>query len=224
MKPEIKDIILLIQQNFALLNVGLFLSEYIKKNNLSTEAKNIVIGFEKGKTFSLNGEFIRNLLSDSYINSEKINVLGYFIEWNAFRGIFMAMREGVCKNSEFKEYLKIELGESRYFHFDVIIGFCRNILSHNIDNNIRLSKEYFDKIKVYVGKDGISTVDFAYNYDIDFKNKKFLASIPRDYSFEIKVDFSKMKVGDEFLKQISEYNMFMLSELCYNLAQSYYKE
>ncbi len=216
-KKELKtdDIISLITQNYEFLNVGLFLNEYIKRNNLSIEAKNINIKLDGRQRYLLRGSVIKDSLEDIYINSNKSNIFGYYIEWNAFRGIFMAVVEGVKCNKEFKEFLKSKLGEDKYEDFNAIIKFCRNILSHNIDNEIRLKEDDIKDIKEK------KKIDFKFNYSKDFDKETLPQNFPKDYEdygFEIKIDFQNMKIGDKFIDKISVYNLFMLAELCYNLV------
>ena len=96
-KRSIDDNITLVEQNYSFLHIGNFLSQYIKNHNLSTEAKNILFDFGENKRFVLSGDLSRDCFSDSFINWNKSNILGYFVTWNAFRGIAMAMHEGISK-------------------------------------------------------------------------------------------------------------------------------
>lgn len=115
-KRSIEDILTLVEQNFEFLYIGMFLSHYIKKNNLTVEAKNIVLNVGENKRFLLQGDIIRDSFSESFINWNQNNILGYFVEWNAFRGIAMAMHEGISKNSDFEKFLEDILKE-KYKHF-----------------------------------------------------------------------------------------------------------
>ena len=119
MKIEINDVISLIEQNFNFLHLGKFLSWYIRKNNLADVAETIPIRSDDGE-YILYGNRTKMLLEDAFINGYKPNVLGYFTEWNAFRGIFMAVSEGIEKVDIWKSYLEERLGE-QYDFFEKII-------------------------------------------------------------------------------------------------------
>ena len=133
----IEDILSFIEDNYRFLIIGKFLDWYIKNNNISDKAKNINIILGQNRGYILNGYLIKQMLEDIYINSNKGNIFGYFVEWNAIRGITMAVKEGIKTNQDFRNFLENKLGD-QYKYFDVIISFIRNILSHNIDHEIRI--------------------------------------------------------------------------------------
>jgi hypothetical protein len=66
----------------------------VKNNNLSSEAKNIKVLLKDDEVYWLSGDIIGEALRSSFINWNKGNIFGYLVEWNAFRGISMAMKEG----------------------------------------------------------------------------------------------------------------------------------
>ena len=219
-KRSIEDILTLVEQNFEFLHIGKFLSYYIKEHNLSTEAKNLLLNLGQNGTFLLSGDLIRESFSKSFINSNKSNILGYFVTWNAFRGIAMAMHEGISKNEAFKGFLNRILKE-QYTHFEYIIAFIRNVLSHNIDNEIRLIKDDFEGRKnkfnkEKVGKSGIAVFKFIYSRDFPEKTP-----LPENYGFDIELQFCSLKEGDKFIDIISEWHLFMIMELCYNVIGYY---
>ena len=215
MKIEINDVISLIEQNFNFLHLGKFLSWYIRKNNLADVAETIPIRSDDGE-YILYGNRTKMLLEDAFINGYKSNILGYFTEWNAFRGIFMAVREGIDKVDTWKSYLEERLGE-QYDFFEKIIKFARNVLSHNIHHEIRLhEKDIFSIKKWFENKKLLS-----YSLNISYKRYLPEASCHPNYSFKIELDYSKLKDGEKFLNIISLNNLYMLADFCYNLADFY---
>jgi len=221
-KYSIEDIFTLVEQNFDFLHVGLFLSRYIKEKNLSSEAKNVQLEFMGNKRYLISGGRVRDSLSACFIDWNKPNILGYFVEWNAFRGVAMAMSEGIFHNTDFKKYLVNALGEGKQSRFEYIIKFIRNVLSHNIENEIRLIKDNFensrDDFVRHIDKSGIASFEFKYNRDFPEKT-----SFPDDYGFNVEIRFCDLKEGDRFVDIVSEWQLFMITELCYNLVKYYRK-
>ncbi|HOJ16298.1 MAG TPA: hypothetical protein PLC43_03920 [Caldisericia bacterium] len=224
-KYSIYDILSLIEQNFSFLHLGNFLSIYIKNKNLSNAAKNIEIKLDNNK-FTLKGEKIKSCLEDSYINRNKPNILEYFVTWNAFRGIAMAVYEGI-KNDNFRKFIVSILSKDKFKHFYYIIKFIRDVLSHNIDNEIKLINENFDKTKnEFLKKNSSGIADFEFIYSRDFPDvKNFLKDIPNNYGFKIQLNFNNLQDNSQqrykFTDIISEWQLYMLMELCYNLSIYY---
>ncbi len=222
-KNSTEDILSLVEQNFSFLHIGKFLAHYIKKHNLSSEAQNLNIVLGEKQSYLLNGDIIKNVLNDSFIKWNRGNILDYFVEWNAFRGITMAMREGINKNEEFKNFLKTKL-KDKFNHFECIIYFIRNTLSHNIDDEIIFRNESdFEGTKNYfiknVNSSGIAQVEIVYSKDlpeISCENK--------NYGFKVEVDFCDLKEGQKFTDIITEWQLFMMVELCSNLVRLYRQE
>jgi len=216
-KCSIEDILMLVEQNFVFLHIGTFLSLYIQKHNLATEANNISLNLRQN-TYLLRGDLIRDSLSESYVNWNKSNILGYFVTWNAFRGIATAMHEGI-KNEVFKNFLERIL-KQKFIHFKFIIAFIRNVLSHNIENEIRLTEDDFKGSKESfinrVNNSGVAIFDFIYSRDFPEK-----ISFPDNYGFNIELQFFNLKGGNKFTDIISEWKLFMIMELCYNIIYYY---
>lgn len=116
----------------------MFLDRLIKDNDFSKKAKDQRINMSDGKSYTLRQDIISSELQK--ISSNKSNLFGYFVEWNAFRGITMALTEGIKGNEDFNKFLENKL-KSKYESFVNIISFIRNTFSHNIDNNITLKKK-----------------------------------------------------------------------------------
>lgn len=215
---KVDDTLSLIEQNFEFLHAGKFLSHYIKQNNLSTKAQNLTIYFEEGKTYCLNGLIIRDYLESAFINNNKPNTLGYFVTWNAFRGIGMAMTECFKEKNSFRDLIKKKLGD-RYEHFKAIFQFIRNVLSHNVHNEIRLKKDDYDITKTrFTKKVKSGKAKFEFNYIHDLPE---ICTTNGDYGFKIIVDFTKLNKGDHFINIVHEWELYMLMELSFNFVKVY---
>lgn len=222
-KYSTENIVSLVEQNFFFLHIGKFLSHYIKKHDLSSESKNLNIVLGEKKSYLLRGDIIKDLLNHSFIKCDQGNILGYFVEWNAFRGITMAIREGINGNQKFKKFLETKL-KDKLNHFEYILTFIRNTLSHNIDNEIILrDKKDFEMTKnsfiKNVNSSGFAQIEIVYSKDlpdISCENK--------NYGFKIEVAFGSLEEGQKFTDIITEWQLFMMAELCYNLVCLYRKE
>lgn len=203
---------------FESLHVGKFLTTYMKNTNLSVDARSTQLNFHGDtNTYFLNGSLIRESLLSAFTNPHLPTGLGYFIEWNAFRGISASFYEGMKdKSGVFATKLKNALGD-KYLSFSALVEFVRHTLSHNIDDEIRVMTKDFaplrERFKKANASSGILDLQFEYcSFDI-FKDFR------PGYGFKVSFDFDSINDGDRFISVVSEYSLFMLSELCFNLTQ-----
>ncbi|MBS8121556.1 hypothetical protein [Candidatus Vampirococcus lugosii] len=216
-KKQIDKSIGLIQGYYKFLYLGLFLENIIKENDISQFAKDINIKTGTKTSFKLNEKTIQKLLKEIYNNPDKQNIFGYFTELTMFRGISSTMKELLDNNNEFKYFIKERLGNN-YFHFDQIIRFIRNVLSHNIDTNILIKTEDYESQKIYLlyNQGPLINFDFKYKKSFDKYRKG-----NKDYGLKIKINFKKLSHNDKFFNIISIHDLFMISELCYNMIEIY---
>jgi len=73
------------------------------------------------------------------------------------------MREILDGEPEVARFVKQRLGE-RFFAFDQVVRFCRNVLVHAVDPNITLLKEHFESQRLYLAEHRLSKVDFVFVY------------------------------------------------------------
>ncbi|MEI8252179.1 MAG: hypothetical protein WCG25_00120 [bacterium] len=73
------------------------------------------------------------------------------VEINSFRGIFSVMREMIETEEKFQLFLKQKL-KDKYFAFEQVIRFLRNVLNHIETADVKLKIEDFVKQKDYVIK------------------------------------------------------------------------
>jgi len=218
----IDDVISQVEWNFLCLHLWTFFSEYALENNLSARAKNIKLKFKDWRGFILSGYKIKDSLESLYINQEKENFFSTFVEINAFRWILSAMLEWIEKDKKFKNWLSSVIWENQMDVFRYTLRFIRNILSHNIDPDMKLHEHDFRELQrkiVTLNTPGIKNwiVDFKVDYE-----KVLPKSWIKNYGFQITIDFNLLKKGQVFFDLIPKADIYMLCEFCYNLI-IYYK-
>ena len=176
------DALLLIEQNFYFLHMGEFFGKLSKTEDFTDRSLFVVKKYEGNKAYYFNAQIIHELLINAQKSSkEEISLFEYFVEFNAFRGICMAMVESLRFESVFKSFMQ-DLFREQYENFFDIVSFVRNVLSHNIHSEIRLSQKDFDgtlKRIRRMGRKADLSFNFAYAGMLAFT---FLASIANVFS------------------------------------------
>jgi len=213
------DALLLVEQNFYFLHMGEFLGKLSKTEDLLDRSLFVVKKYEEGKAYYFNAEIIQELLINArQTTSETISLFEYFVEFNAFRGICMAMVESLRFESPFKNFMQ-ELFKEQYENFFDILSFVRNVLSHNIHSEICLSeKDYDGTLKRIRRMNRSPNILFSFQYSLNLPE----LGAPNDaYVFTCKIDFEALSEGMPFLEILSMWDLLMLSELCFNLVMTY---
>jgi len=218
----IDDVINQIESNFMCLHLWIFFSKKAIEENLSLYAKNIKLHFKNGRWFILSWYKIKDSLENLYIQQEDDNFFSTFIEINAFRWILSAMLEGIEKDKKFKKWLENILKSENMDSFRYSLRFIRNILSHNIDPEMKLHDHDFKELqkKIFTIKSkniNNGKVKLAINYETILPK-----SWIKNYWFEINIDFNSLKKWQYFYNIVEKADIFMLCEFCYNLI-IYYK-
>jgi len=218
-KILLDDTLLLVEQNFYFLNMGEFLGMLSKTEDLTDRSMFVVKKFDKQNAYYFNADITYELLKNARAyKKDELSLFEYFVELSAFRGICMAMVEALRLESGFKDYIKERFGE-QYENFYDILSFVRNVLSHNTHAEIRLNeKDFAGTLK------RIRRMRREENIKLNFQYSKSLPEISppnSKYGVNISIDFLSLRVGDEFLKIVKLWDLFMLSELCFNLVISF---
>ncbi len=214
------DALLLVEQNFYFLHAGAFYSQISRATDLSYHFDTTVNKqFEDGSTYSFTPSIIQEILNDAPLVPEgETTLFEYFVEFNAFRGICMAMVEALRLESGFRLFLQERLGE-RFEDFIDVLSFIRNVLSHNIHAEIALSSKDYEgtlgRIQRMRREPDI-TLDFNYTQDLPE-----LCVPDEDYGFDCHVDFASLQSGMPFLDILSLRELFLMSEWCFNLVVGY---
>lgn len=213
------DALLLVEQNFYFLHIGEFFGALSKKENLADRDLSVKRGFEESQKYSFNPNIIKELLDDAKTKKiEEITLFEYFVEFNAFRGICMAMVEALRLESSFREFMRMRLCKQFEDFFD-IVSFVRNVLSHNIHAQIMLSeKDYAGTLKRIRRNKRETNMLFEFVYASDLPE---ICSPDMNYGFTCSIDFENLKKGMPFLEVISHWELMMLSEFCFNLVMAY---
>ncbi len=213
------DALLLIEQNFYFLHMGEFFGKLSKTEDFTNRSLFVVKKYEEDRVYYFNAQIIHELLVNAQKSSkEEISLFEYFVEFNAFRGICMAMVESLRFESPFKIFMQ-ELFHEQYENFFDIVSFVRNVLSHNVHSEIRLAQKDFDGTLKRIRRMGRDTkVFFNFQYALTLPQ----LGAPNDaYSFTCKIDFESLEEGMPFLEILSMWDLMMLSELCFNLVMTY---
>ncbi len=215
----LEDTLLLVEQNFYFLNMGEFLGMLSKTEDLTNRSMFVVKKFDEENAYYFNADITYELLKNAReYESHELSLFEYFVEFNAFRGICMAMVEALRLESNFKTYIQHRV-KDQYENFYDILSFVRNVLSHNTHAEIRLNeKDFAGTLK------RIRRMRRDENVKLNFRYSKALPEISppnSKYGVNIEIDFLSLSVGDEFLKIVTLWDLFMLSELCFNLVLSF---
>lgn len=215
----LEDTLLLVEQNFYFLNMGEFLGKISKTEKLSDRSLFVVKKCSKEKAYYFNAEIIYELLENAReYKNEEMSLFEYFVEFNSFRGICMAMVESLRLESDFQDYIKDKM-QDQYENFFDIISFIRNVLSHNTHAEIRLNNKDFDGTLKRIRR-----MRRNEKVKLDFKYSRTLPEISppnSQYGVDICIDFLSLEKGKAFLDIVTLWDLFMISELCFNLVISY---
>jgi hypothetical protein len=212
----------LLQGYYKFLSLGKFF-EHQAKNNLLSLPNHLRITTGEHSTFAIKAELTSSLLSEIYKHPTSKNVFGYLTEISAFRGIFSVTREMIENVSTFRNMLKAIFCE-QYLAFEQTIRFLRNVLSHSSTPSLIIQAEDFQKQKVFLAslrdsKGQQKTVVKKVSLHFVYK-----AHLPEwegspDYTCDAEIDFASLKAGTSLWKVISLHQMYLLSELCYNISK-----
>ena len=216
----LEDALLLIEQNFYFLHAGEFFTNLSKKTDLSKNNElSIKKVFSTNQEYNFNALIIKNMLLDA--KASKLNqtiLFEFFVEMNTIRGMCMAMVEAIRLKGPFNVFMKEKL-TSDFDGFLDIISFVRNVLSHNIHADMHLSeKDYEGTLQKIIRQKRNPKINLHINYS------KYMSEIKypnKDYAFKCNIDFSKLNTSMPLFDIISEWELIMLSELCYNFVASY---
>lgn len=213
------DALLLIEQNFYFLHMGEFFGKLSKTEDFTDRSMFVVKKYENERAYYFNAEIIHELLVNArQTKKNDISLFEYFVEFNAFRGICMAMVESLRFDSPFRVFMQELFGE-QYENFFDIVSFVRNVLSHNIHSEICLNDKDFDgTLKRIRRMKRNCDIVFSFQYSINLPE----ISAPNDaYIFTCKINFESLEEGMPFLDILSMWDLMMLSELCFNLVMTY---
>lgn len=214
----LEDALLLVEQNFYFLHAGQFFGKLAKTAEFDESLLDVSLVCDTLHTYHFHPKFTKAVLEDAKANSDEVSLFDYFVAFNAFRGICMATVEALRLNSSFSDFLHVRLGE-RYEDFFDLLSFVRNVLSHNIHAEIALNaKDYEGTLKRIrrMGRNPHVVFTFVYAQDLPEISPPY-----EGYGFTCIINFEALYEGMEFLEIIPLWELFMISELCFNLTQAF---
>ena len=212
----------LLQGYYHFLSLWKFMEQVIITNDLSELAMSIAIPTWEKSSFTLKEWLIKNLLSSIHTHPKQRNIYGYLTEVSSFKGIFSIMRELIENDETFRNFLKETL-KDQYFPFEQTIRFVRNVLNHGTTSNLLIKQEDYEVQKDFILSPKVQRVNNLKGsalIKLNFVYSKYIAQRKgsKDYWIQLSIDFKRLKPGLQLEKLISWHNLYLLSELCYNLS------
>lgn len=213
----------LIQGYYHFLMLGKFMEQLMLTNDLSDLAMDYPLRTGKNTSFMLKERMLKRLFTSFYGHQEQRNVYGYLTEISAFRGIFSVMREMIENDANFREYLK-DLLKDQYFPFEQLIRFLRNVLNHTTTSSLKLKLEDYQVQRDFILSPKVQRVqklNGSAMITLEFHYSKYVAQRKGspEYWIQLSIDFKKLKPDFQLEKLVSWHQLYLLSELCFNIAQ-----
>lgn len=204
----------LLQSYYRFLSLGKYLEFLIQSDDYSKEVLDVAIVTWEKSHFGIRSSLVKTLLKQIHQNPDQKNIFGYLTEISAFRGIFGIMRELLENDIMFKKFVESRL-KQEYFAFEQIIRLLRNILSHSSNAEISIKKDDFIKQRDFLVHEKDPKIKLNFVYSQYRKERKW----SKEYWLSIEVDFLKLKEWSPLFEIISLHQIYLLSELCYNLCE-----
>ena len=213
----------LIQGYYHFLMLGKFMEQLMLTNDLSDLAMDYPLRTGKTTSFMLKERMLKRLFTSFYGHQEQRNVYGYLTEVSAFRGIFSVMREMIENDANFREYLK-DLLKDQYFPFEQLIRFLRNVLNHTTTSSLKLKLEDYEVQRDFILSPKVQRVqklNGSAMITLDFRYSEYIAQRKGslEYWIQLSIDFKKLKPDLQLERLVSRHQLYLLSELCFNIAQ-----
>ena len=213
----------LIQGYYHFLMLGKFMEQLMLTNDLSDLAMDYSLRTGKTTSFMLKERMLKRLFTSFYGHQEQRNVYGYLTEISAFRGIFSVMREMIENDANFREYLK-DLLRDQYFPFEQLIRFLRNVLNHTTTSSLKLKLEDYEVQRDFILSPKVQRVqklNGSAMITLEFHYSKYVVQRKGslEYWIQLSIDFKKLKPDLQLEKLVSRHQLYLLSELCFNIAQ-----
>jgi hypothetical protein len=201
--------------HYQFLHLGYFYSLLSKEINFSRIAFNINIETGPGQGFLLNRAWIQKVLEEIYSRPQDTTTVEYLTLLNSVRGIVGAVREAL-DHKEFKEAFKKIFPEPNqeqtYLNFEGALRFIRNVLTHNIRDEIILQENDIRAWK----KKGMGSKPIEFQYDYSSPNSPI--HLP-DYKakVDIRIELDKIMPGKtRYFEIVNVFQNLMFAEFCYN--------
>ena len=211
----------LIQGYYHFLMLGKFMEQLMLTNDLSDLAMDYPLRTGKSTSFMLKERMLKRLFTSFYGHQEHSTIsIAFFLP---FRGIFSVMREMIENDANFREYLK-DLLKDQYFPFEQLIRFLRNVLNHTTTSSLKLKLEDYEVQRDFILSPKVQRVqklNGSARITLDFHYSEYVAQRKGspEYWIQLSIDFKKLKPDLQLEKLVSWHQLYLLSELCFNIAQ-----
>jgi hypothetical protein len=213
MTKELQSQLGLVQGYYHFLMLGMWAGHHIKHHNMADKAHDIQVAKQGKYVMDFSGEMIGALLRQAAQSPGKQNILEYMTFVNGVRGVLMTTREMIEGSKRFREYLYALIGSEQYADLDYLLRFLRNVLVHMTDPRIMISHEGFRAIR---------DIDADWKkVDLQIDASRLRKDEQLDYHVHILCDIATIKHNTRLTDVISEYQLYALTRLCYDIARLY---
>ena len=88
-------------------------------------------------------------------------------------------------------------------------------MNHALNTEISLKEEDFSNQKYFLKEQHKHEIMFSFRYSDFFYERKG----SKNYGMRVRIDFLKMKEGQSFFDIVNLHDLYLLAELCFNLAE-----
>lgn len=217
-KERLSNACLIADMNYQYLCLGVFFDQYAKRHDFTKEElpDNVKIATGGVSGYIIKKDHLLEILNFSYKNINDISFFHYLLTMHSLKGAVTAMFEAFG-DSEIKNAFRTELFNGnidQFDEFDGIVRCIRNILTHNISDQIRIKARDLDRQKKYWienKKKKLMKFEFSYNHiDSPIKIDSY------DAKCEITIDWDNVKDDVLFGNLVDDFQCFMLLEFCRN--------
>ncbi len=192
------------------------MEDILQQQDMSQNLKPIKIKTWKTTNFTINTKLISPILKEIHEKESQRNLFGYLTELSARRGIFSATKEGIENDEGYYAFVRKTL-DWQFFPFMQIINLARNILSHHMNSNLAIKSDDYAKQKTFLLQKDITRIHLKFSYATYIKEWRG----SKDYWIDIKINIKNLREWMSIYKIISHHQLYLLSELCYNLSEIY---
>lgn len=212
MTKQLQSQLALVQWYYHFLALGMWMGDFIKQQNMSSSVRDMVVARDGSQDFLFSKETLSVLLSSAHTHADQENIMEYMTFLNGVRGVIMTTHEMLDGSSRYHQYVFGLLGD-QFREFEYLIRWLRNVLVHMTDPRIMVSHDGFRAIQ---------DIDADWKYiDLDVKPQKLWSDHDGDYRVRVHVDLATIKHNTRLRSIISEYQLYAIANMCYDMARKY---
>lgn len=212
------------QSHFILLQLGFTLEDFTRRINFSRLVREVNIKTPDGRIYNMPSKRVSDVLQQFYDNPLAPTPISHLTFLNSLRAITMSLVTAIDSTeydgtSHLASIYQSDIFDGDAAKTDSFIGitrFIRNVLSHNIDEQLNLQDANFISQLNYRNSRA-NKFGLVMRFDYDYGNPKSAIYI-KGYSpgLNIEIDLSKLKAGQMLDEIIPTYDALLFAEFCYN--------